>query len=181
MTRLHDAFDALADRGEPLGADAVLANAREAFDNGTLADLQAAPTGNRVRVRIVAVAALCVAVVAAVALISLNGTAPTPSNSRPVPFKCHGSVAGTRSAAVVIEVERDARAQVSVGAYTFRFAIRVRSHGQLFLYGRIIGPGLMGPPGFSSASGPLSPTDRRGGMTARSNIAGGPMILTCTR
>jgi hypothetical protein len=99
MTRLHDAFDALADRGEPVGADAVFASARDAVANGTVAELQRAVFAPRARFRIVAVAVVCVAVVvgAAVGLSTRDGTAPTARTVSTL--LTQQSEAGLRSAA----------------------------------------------------------------------------------
>ena len=69
MTRLHDAFDDLVDRGDPVGSDILLARARDAVARGAVAELQPSPPGNRTRLRVV-IAALCVAVVAGIALVS---------------------------------------------------------------------------------------------------------------
>jgi hypothetical protein len=97
MTRLHDAFDVLVNRGEPAGADIVFARARDALMNGTVSELQPAVTPPRAWFRIVVVAGMCVAVVvaAAVALTSRGGTNRT---TVPAPLT-RPSEAGLRSAA----------------------------------------------------------------------------------
>lgn len=178
MTRLHDAFDTLADRGEPVGSDTLLARARQSIASGTVEELQPAPPRNRMRYALAA-AALVVVLIAAVALVTRNGTTPTPAQPVAIPFDCHGSVAGRTSAHVKLRVERDARAQVSLGAYTFRVAIVERDRGRLYLEGRILGPRPAG--GSSMQGGPVLATGHRGGIFMTANVAGGPFVLTCTR
>jgi hypothetical protein len=83
MTRLRNAFDALADRGEPLGADVLFARAREAVARGALADLQPATKPRSNRFRVLAVVGVCVAVIGAgaIALSSRDGRAPTAGSA----------------------------------------------------------------------------------------------------
>ena len=81
-----------------------------------------------------------------------------------MPFDCFGKVGPVESAHVVLAVVRDTRAQVSLGGYTFRFAIVERSRSQLFLQGRILGPGNARPPGITGAGGPVTSAGHRGGI-----------------
>ena len=52
MTRLHDAFDVLVDRGDPVGSDVLMTRARDALAGGAVAELQPSAPGNRTRLRI---------------------------------------------------------------------------------------------------------------------------------
>jgi hypothetical protein len=79
MTRLSDAFDVLVDRGEPVGADALFAGARDAIADSTVAELQPAAFAPRSWFRIVAVAGVCVSVVVATAVVLSTRGTPTPT------------------------------------------------------------------------------------------------------
>ncbi len=83
MTRLHDAFDALVDRGEPVGADSVYARARDVVANGDVTELQPTPMRNRPSVWIAAVAAICIAIVTVtIAWSASRQTAPADHPDR---------------------------------------------------------------------------------------------------
>lgn len=175
MTRLHDAFDVVVDRGDPVGSDILMTRARDAVARGAIAELQTSPPGNRTRFRIVIAAALCVAAVAGLALVSRGGSAP-PANRRPGSYDCRGSVA-SRTKHVKLTVARNARAHVSIGAFSFRFAIVVRRQGELWVRASADGPGLGS--GSSVEGGPLSLPN--GHVVGTVYIAGGPITFTCTR
>jgi hypothetical protein len=177
MTRLHDAFDALADRGEPLGADVLFARAREAAASGAVAELQPATMTRSIRFRVVAVVGVCVAVMGAgaIALTSHGGRAPSAGGA-PALVSCRAFV-GSRHATVVLDLAHDGHASTSIAGYTFTFSVvlpAARDRGSLS--GTVSGPGL-------GARGSSAKTDfpRRPGRALESRVTRPSVAFTCTR
>ena len=177
MTRLRDAFDALADRGEPLGADVLFARAREAVARGAVAELQPATKPRSTRFRVVVVVGVCVAVIGAgaIAMSSRNGRAPTTGSASGV-LSCRLSV-GSRTATVVLDVDSDSHKSTSVAGYRFDFAVVLPTAGNRgSLRGIVSGPGL-GARG-SSAEGWFP---SRPGLALAARITSPSVAFTCTR